>query len=295
MDIAEHLVHGIDVWLNTPRRPWEASGTSGMKVLVNGGLNLSELDGWWAEGYSPDIGWALGDRLEHDSDPGWDAYEAERLYELLETEVLPEFYDRDEQGIPRKWVARVRESMARLVPEFSTNRMMKDYLDLYYLPAAAAYRQRTYAGGLPQGDPLQPSAHDLVAGIGSWHTLLDERWHEIRFLDYSLTEEDGPQGRSYEARIRVDLGQIPPDAVLVQLFAEPLDGGAPERHTLITDLAAMKKRRGAGTQQPPQPGEYAFKVVFASERPAGDYTPRVVPGHRFAQVPLEAGHILWYR
>jgi glycogen phosphorylase len=295
MDIAEHLVHGIDVWLNTPRRPWEASGTSGMKVLVNGGLNLSELDGWWAEAYSPDIGWALGDRLEHDSDPGWDAYEAERLYELLETEVLPEFYDRDEQGIPRKWVARVRESMARLVPEFSTNRMMKDYLDLYYLPAAAAYRQRTYAGGLPQGDPLQPSARDLVAGIGSWHTLLDEQWHEIRFLDYSLTEKGGSTGRSYEARIRVDLGQIPPDAVLVQLFAEPLDGGPPERHTLITDLAAMKKGRGADAKQLPHKGEYAFKVVFASERPPGDYTPRVVPVHRFAQVPLEAGHILWYR
>ena len=100
MDLAEHLVHGVDLWVNTPRRPWEASGTSGMKVLVNGGLNLSELDGWWAEAYAPDVGWALGDGLEHGEDPAVDAAEAERLYELLENEIIPEFYDRDAEGIP---------------------------------------------------------------------------------------------------------------------------------------------------------------------------------------------------
>lgn len=95
MQLTEHLVQGVDVWLNTPRRPWEACGTSGMKVLVNGGLNLSELDGWWAEAYTPDVGWALGDGQEHDDDPAWDAVEAEALYDLLEHEVIPEFYRRD--------------------------------------------------------------------------------------------------------------------------------------------------------------------------------------------------------
>lgn len=90
-------MQGVDVWLNTPRRPWEASGTSGMKVLVNGGINLSELDGWWAEAYAPEVGWALGDGQEHDNDPAWDAIEAEALYDLLEREVIPEFYTRDEQ------------------------------------------------------------------------------------------------------------------------------------------------------------------------------------------------------
>ena len=116
--MAEHLVQGVDVWVNTPRRPWEASGTSGMKVLVNGGLNLSELDGWWAEAYSPEVGWAIGDGREHGDDPAWDAAEAEALYGLLEREVIPEFYARDEHGIPRRWVARMRESMARLTPRF---------------------------------------------------------------------------------------------------------------------------------------------------------------------------------
>ena len=100
MLMAERLVQGIDVWIKTPRRPWEASGTSGMKVLVNGGLNLSELDGWWAEAYSPEVGWALGDGREHGDDPSWDAAEAEALYSLLEREVIPEFYTRDVRGHP---------------------------------------------------------------------------------------------------------------------------------------------------------------------------------------------------
>ncbi|MGD8874354.1 MAG: alpha-glucan family phosphorylase, partial [Gammaproteobacteria bacterium] len=118
ISLAQQLVQGVDLWINTPRRPWEACGTSGMKVLVNGGLNLSELDGWWAEAYSEEVGWALGDCEEH-SDPQWDAVEADSLYRLLEEEVAPLFYRRDAQGIPGAWVARMRASMARLAPQFS--------------------------------------------------------------------------------------------------------------------------------------------------------------------------------
>lgn len=110
MHLTEQLVQGVDVWLNTPRRPWEACGTSGMKVLVNGGINLSELDGWWAEAYTPEVGWALGDGQEHGDDPARDAVEAEALYNILEHEVIPEFYTRDEQGVPTAWVARMRKA-----------------------------------------------------------------------------------------------------------------------------------------------------------------------------------------
>ena len=113
MQLTEQLVQGVDVWLNTPRRPWEASGTSGMKVLVNGGINLSELDGWWVEAYTPEVGWALGDGQEHGDDPAWDAAEANALYDLLEQKVIPEFYARDGSGIPTAWVKRMRESMAQ--------------------------------------------------------------------------------------------------------------------------------------------------------------------------------------
>src|SRR5271167_2388369 len=107
MLMAQELVQGADLWINTPRRPWEACGTSGMKVLVNGGLNFSELDGWWAEAYSPEVGWALGDGQEHGEDPGLDAREADQLYSILEQEIVPEFYNRDAAGIPSGWVGRV--------------------------------------------------------------------------------------------------------------------------------------------------------------------------------------------
>ena len=134
--LAERLVQGIDVWLNMPRRPWEASGTSGMKVLANGGLNLSELDGWWDEAYSPEVGWALGDGSQGD------AAEAEHLYTLLEGEIRDTFYTRNEEGIPEGWLRKVRESMATLTPRFSTNRMVREYTETYYLPQAAALHQK---------------------------------------------------------------------------------------------------------------------------------------------------------
>jgi starch phosphorylase len=131
MRLAAEMIQGVDLWLNTPRRPWEACGTSGMKVLVNGGLNLSELDGWWAEAYDPKVGWAIGDGQEHDQDPAWDATEAEELYKLLEQEVVPAFYTRDERGIPKVWVEMMQQSLARLTPRFSCNRMAREYTDDY--------------------------------------------------------------------------------------------------------------------------------------------------------------------
>ena len=142
MLLTEHLVQGVDVWLNTPRRPWEACGTSGMKVLVNGGINLSELDGWWAEAYSPEVGWALGDGQEHGDDPAQDAAEAEALYDLLEHEVIPEFYTRNDEASPAAWVARMRESMARLTPQCLHQPAVREYTEQHYLPAAMAYRAR---------------------------------------------------------------------------------------------------------------------------------------------------------
>ena len=147
MLLTGRLVQGVDVWINTPRRPWEACGTSGMKVLVNGGINLSELDGWWAEAYTPDVGWALGDGKEHGDDPAWDAVEAEALYALLEQQVIPEFYTRDANGIPSAWVARMRNSMGRLTPRFSANRTVREYTEHYYIPAARAYRERAADNG----------------------------------------------------------------------------------------------------------------------------------------------------
>ncbi len=182
MLLTGQLVQGVDVWINTPRRPWEACGTSGMKVLVNGGLNLSELDGWWAEAFRPEVGWALGDGREHDDDPAWDAAEAETLYDLLEQEVIPEFYTRDENGIPTAWVARVRESMAQLTPRCSANRTVREYTEQHYLPAAAAFRERAADKGA------------VGKQVVDWQQALKQRWARLRFGEVKV-ESDGEQHR----------------------------------------------------------------------------------------------------
>ena len=168
MEISEHLVQGVDVWINTPRRPWEASGTSGMKVLVNGGINLSELDGWWAEAYTPEVGWALGDGNEHDSDTSWDAVEAEQLYTILEQKVVPEFYTRNGNGIPTAWVSRMRESMAHLTPLFSADRTVREYTENHYLPALTSYMERTANNG-EKAKQLNDSIIDLEQKWDSMH------------------------------------------------------------------------------------------------------------------------------
>ncbi|MGC1953953.1 MAG: alpha-glucan family phosphorylase [Gammaproteobacteria bacterium] len=266
MSLAAELVQGVDLWLNTPRRPWEASGTSGMKVLANGGLNLSELDGWWSEAYDPEVGWALGDGQEHGDDPVWDAEEARALYRILEEEVIPAFYDRDEKGIPIRWVGRVRESMARLTPRFSSNRMVRDYTEQYYLPRANAYRRRI------------AQRAGLGKAISAWQETLAKCWRELRWGRLEVQDERG----AYVFQVDVYLGQIPSDAVRVELYAQPLGTEEAECHAMTRGELLAGDHNG-----------YGFSVRIASTRPATDYTPRIVPVHSEAVVPLEADHISW--
>jgi starch phosphorylase len=135
MTLARRLVQGVDVWLNTPRRPMEASGTSGMKAALNGVLNCSILDGWWVEGYTPDRGFAIGGEDGTRSEEEQDAADAEALFAVLEQQVLPAFFERDADGLPARWVEMMRHSIAELGTEFSTNRMVREYVELLYLPA----------------------------------------------------------------------------------------------------------------------------------------------------------------
>jgi starch phosphorylase len=268
MHFTAQLVQGVDVWLNTPRRPWEACGTSGMKVLVNGGLNLSELDGWWAEAYTPEVGWALGDGQEHNDDPAWDAIEADALYDLLEREVIPEFYTRDEQGIPSAWVARMRESMARLTPHFSANRAVCEYTEQHYLPAASAYRERAADKG--------------AAGvqIGNWLAALEQKWAMLRFGEMRF-ETDGAQ---HVFEVQVYLDDLDPDAVRVELYANGINGGAPEQ----VEMKRVRQLVGAANG-------YTYRASISASRPASDYTARLIPHCNGTAVPLEAARILWQR
>jgi starch phosphorylase len=267
MLLTERLVQGVDVWINTPRRPWEACGTSGMKVLANGGLNLSELDGWWAEAYTPEVGWALGDGQEHDDDPSWDAAEAAALYDLLEYEVIPEFYTRNKQGIPTAWVARMRESMACLTTQYSANRAVREYTEEHYIPAAAAYRQRAADKGA------------VGVQVVDWLHALNQNWATLRFGEMKVISNK----EMHLFEVEVYLGSLDPKSVRVELYADGLNGDEPERR---------KMKRG---QQLTEENGYVYSAQVPATRPAADYTARVIPYRSGVSVPLESALILWQR
>jgi starch phosphorylase len=268
MLLTEHLAQGVDVWINTPRRPWEACGTSGMKVLVNGGINLSELDGWWAEAYTPEVGWALGDGQEHHDDPAWDAAEAEALYDVIERQVIPEFYTRDKQGIPTAWVARMRESMARLTLRFSADRAVRDYTEQHYLPSAAAYRERAAGKGA------------VGRQVVDWQRALEQGWSALRFGEVKV-ETNGGQ-HSFEAEVYFNA--LDPDAVGVEVYADGVSGDGSVRQEM------KRVRQLTGTAN-----AYAYRASVPARRPATDCTVRVVPRRPGVAVPLEAARILWQR
>jgi starch phosphorylase len=268
MLLSEHLVQGVDVWINTPRRPWEACGTSGMKVLVNGGLNLSELDGWWAEAYTPEVGWALGDGQEHHDDPAWDAVEAEALYDLLEREVIPEFYARDGQGVPTAWVARMRKSMASLTPRFSADRAVREYTERHYLPQAATYRERAADKGA--------TGRQIV----DWRESMEKEWPAMRVGEMKVETK----GEQHVFEVEVYLSDADPNAARVELYADGVNGGDPVRR----EMQRVNQLTGSS-------GDYAYRASAPATRPADDYTARLIPHFSGVAVPLEAARILWQR
>ena len=268
MLLTEHLVQGVDVWINTPRRPWEACGTSGMKVLVNGGINLSELDGWWAEAYTPEVGWALGDAQEHGDDPAWDAVEADALYGLLEREVIPEFYTRDQSGIPTAWVKRMRESMARLTPRFAADRAVREYTEQHYLPASDAYRGRAANKGA------------IGMQMVDWQHSVDRKWSTVRFGD--LHVETNADHQVFE--VEVFLNGLDPNTVRVELYADGINGADPVRQEMKCSRPLANASSGC-----------VYRATVPAARPAGDYTARVTLNYDGVEVPLEDARILWQR
>lgn len=268
--LAQRLEPGVDLWINVPRRPMEACGTSGMKVLANGGLNLSELDGWWDEAYNPEVGFALGDGREHGNGvraQDWDAAEAEQLYRMLENQILPEFYERDLEGIPRAWVNRVRASMSTLTLRFSSYRMMREYVEKMYLPSANAYRHRIANGAR------------LASELYAWEKELTENWCDLHFGRMSASRE----GDLWAFEVQVFPGRMDQEMIRVELYADPVDGGLPIRAVMA------RKASFEGTEN-----GFLYECKVPGDRPSGDYTPRIVPYHPEASVPIEEAHILWH-
>lgn len=268
MMLTEKMVQGVDVWINTPRRPWEACGTSGMKVLANGGLNLSELDGWWVEAYAPDVGWAIGDGKERGDDPVWDAAEANTLYDLLENEVIPLFYNRDNEGMPIQWLSKIRASMAYLTPHFSASRTVREYTERYYLPAAEHYQERASNQG------------SLGVDIVNWKHLITQNWSKIRFVSVNIeTKED-----QFEYQVQVYLNGLEPGVVKVELYAEDSENEGPLRH----EMRLVRKLAG-------DPHTFIYAATVPSSRSAASYTPRVIPFFLNVAVPLEMDQIVWQK
>lgn len=280
IDVARRMVQGCDVWLNTPRRGMEASGTSGMKAAMNGVINVSILDGWWDEAYEPRHGFAIGKGEAYTDAHEQDAIESRALYDLLERQILPEFYDRDDTSIPRKWVARMKHTMRVLTPAFSTNRMVADYAVQYYLLAHGVSR-RLQESGMAQ-------ARDFARQVHRFNDL----WHNISIR--SVNTDVGPQVpvRSHvRVRAEVELGGLTPSEVRVQLYHGEVTSLGDMTHCAATEM------RPEPSSTPAAPGD---PVMYTGEFEAGGsgrrgFTVRVVPRDDRLLGTLLPGRITWYR
>lgn len=213
INVARYLVQGADVWLNNPRRPQEASGTSGMKAALNGVLNLSILDGWWDEGYNDDTGFKIGNGEEYDNVDTQDRLEAEMLYTTLEREVIPLFYERNEIGLPSKWIAKMKATIHMAGAEYSTHRMAIDYTDSFYLPALKA------------SDRLRENGYALTREVTGWMKRMNSSWDRIAIKNVDIPDVGGTLfvGQKFPIKIDVALGEIRPEDVAVEIISGRLN------------------------------------------------------------------------
>ncbi|MCJ7594640.1 MAG: alpha-glucan family phosphorylase [Desulfobacterales bacterium] len=212
LDIGRTMVQGVDIWLNTPRRPLEACGTSGMKAVANGALHLSVLDGWWDEGYEREIGWAIGNGEEYEDHDFQDELESRALYDILEKDIIPRFYERGQDGIPRRWVAMMKASMHKLCPMFNTHRMVSEYWQRCYLPAAE------------RGSRLSENDREGLKSLAKWREKVMYNWANVAIKAIRMKElPDLEVGAPYPVEADVFLGELLPEDVMVEAYAGRLD------------------------------------------------------------------------
>jgi starch phosphorylase len=274
MNVARYLVQGVDVWLNNPRRPLEASGTSGMKVACNGGLNLSILDGWWVEGYAQNNGWAIGAGEEYTDLTYQDDVESRAIYDLLKQEIVPLFYTRSSDGLPRGWLRMMKQTISTICPFFNTNRMVQEYMDKCYGPSAQRFELLT-------GENLQRAQH-----LSQWRRGLLRGWQQIRVDSVEANGADPMHvGGALEVSALVQLGSLSPQDVEVQLF-----------HGIVDNLGEIADPRTAtmSSNGKSEHGRWMFHGTIPC-RTSGQhgFAVRVLPKHADLANSFEPGLICW--
>ncbi len=262
--------------MNTPRRPLEASGTSGMKVIANGGLNFSVLDGWWDEGFDPEIGWKIGNGEEY-TDPDYqDELESRQLYNTLETNIIPLFYSRGEDGLPREWIQKVKQSMKKLGPYFNTHRMVQQYFENYY--------KTSFEKRLILSERKWSSAKELA----SWKENLKRNWSNIKLVNLETHDKSKTiyVGENLPVAAELNLGELSPQDVEVQAYYGPLDQqDNPEYNETIVLKSESKKLKD---------GNYKFTGSITTRRSGQQgFTIRVLPKHPLLINQFELGLIYW--
>lgn len=211
INVARYLVQGVDIWLNTPRRPHEASGTSGMKILPNGGLNLSILDGWWCEGYNFKTGWAIGAGEDYDDPDYQDEVESKALFDIMENDVIPLFYDHSSNGLPRKWISMIKQSMSQLCPVFCTDRMVREYTDKYYMDSHANWKN------------LSENNFSKTKDLVVWRQYIWDNWNNVFISSAVIQQKEADVGFALKVNAEIQLGGLKPEDVQIQICSGPLD------------------------------------------------------------------------
>lgn len=273
INVARLLVQGVDVWLNNPRRPLEASGTSGMKATANGGLHLSILDGWWDEGYARNNGFAIGQGEEYADLEYQDTIESHALYDILEKEIIPLYYHRGPDGLPREWIRFIKNSLKTLSPFFNTNRMVQDYLQHSYLPSHDRH------------EVLYANNQQKAKELSGWKKHVEGNWPEIR-IDQVTSQGSGEMivGKKLEVSARVFLGNLSPEHVVVQLWYGRVDALGTLDKSQIEIMQAAEKTDGYY--------RYTGSFTCLSSGQMG-FAVRVLPTHPNVQNPLGLGLVTW--
>ena len=271
--IARALVKGADIWLNTPRRPYEASGTSGMKAAINGVLHCSVLDGWWAEAAEPTNGFTIGHGEAYSTPDEQDAHESESLYQLLENDIIPMFYERDAAGVPRRWVKRMKSAITSLAARFSSHRMLEEYRVVFYEPAAAL------------GAVLAERQGQAARELYKWKRTLPERWKTLNIENVDIPDRGYIHvGEPIPVRLVLDCGLMHPDELLVQVYYGPLTAHGDFVQTRVTNLmlTSIMGTRAVfeGTYTTPDSGQHGVAL-------------RVLPRHPHVPDPVDIGLIVW--